>query len=121
MHRIMDVLSLKEHHARTLLIHYRWDVDKVIAVFVEKGKDKLYAAAGVTVLEHDNLSPELSSTVMCLICMEEVSASEVTTMDCGHHFCNTCEYHLGKFVHVLNLTTQILNSSFLGVGQNTLK
>ncbi|KAM3758386.1 hypothetical protein ACB098_01G039800 [Castanea mollissima] len=90
LRRIMDVLSLKEHHARTLLIHYRWDVDKVIAVFVEKGKDKLYAAAGLTSLEHDNLSSELSSTVMCLICMEEVSASDVTTMDCGHHFCNPC-------------------------------
>ncbi|KAL4643619.1 hypothetical protein ACB092_02G105600 [Castanea dentata] len=27
---------------------------------------------------------------MCLICMEKVSSSDVTTMDCGHHFCNTC-------------------------------
>ncbi|XP_059455453.1 probable E3 ubiquitin-protein ligase ARI1 [Corylus avellana] len=90
LRRIMDLLSLKEHLARTLLIHYRWDVDKVIVVLVEKGKDKLYAEAGVTVSEHDNLSSELSSMVMCIICIEEVSASEVTTMDCGHCFCNNC-------------------------------
>ncbi|GMY28489.1 probable E3 ubiquitin-protein ligase ARI2 [Fagus crenata] len=88
--RIMDVLSLKEQHARTLLIHYRWDVDKVIAVFVEKGKDRLYEEAGVTVLEHDNLYSEAMSTVMCIICIEEVSATDVTTMDCGHYFCNNC-------------------------------
>ena len=92
MRRIMDLLSLKEHLARTLLIHYRWDVDKVIVVLVEKGKDKLYAEAGVTVSEHDNLSSELPSMVMCIICIEEVSATEVTTMDCGHCFCNNCEY-----------------------------
>ncbi|KAB1220525.1 putative E3 ubiquitin-protein ligase ARI1 [Morella rubra] len=90
LRRIMDVLSLKEHLARTLLIHYRWDVDKVIAVLVEKGKDKLYAEAGVTVLGNDRLPSELPSTVMCIICIEEVPASEVTTMDCGHYFCNNC-------------------------------
>ncbi|XP_022772809.1 probable E3 ubiquitin-protein ligase ARI2 isoform X4 [Durio zibethinus] len=48
LHRVMDLLSLKEHHARTLLIHYCWDVDKVLAVLVEYGKDKLFAAAGWT-------------------------------------------------------------------------
>ena len=37
LQRVMDVLSLKEYHARTLLIHYRWDVDKVLAVLVERG------------------------------------------------------------------------------------
>ena len=96
----MDVLSLKEQHARTLRIHYRWDVDKVIAVFVEKGKDRLYEEAGVTVLEHDNLYSEAMSTVMCIICIEEVSATDVTTMDCGHYFCNNCEYHSMHFSFV---------------------
>lgn len=100
LRRIMDVLSLKEHHARTLLIHYRWDVDKVIAVLVENGKDKLYKEAGVTVSEHDNPSSKPSSEVMCIICMDEVSASEVTTMDCGHSFCNNC--WTGHFIVKIN-------------------
>lgn len=89
LHRIMDVLSLKEHHARTLLIHYRWDVEKVLAVLVERGKDELYVAAGVSVAEHSNLcSP--SSFPMCEICMDEKPSNEFTTMDCGHYFCNEC-------------------------------
>jgi len=130
----MDLLSLKEHLARTLLIHYRWDVDKVIAVLVEKGKDKLYEEAGVTVSEHDdNLSSELSLTVMCIICMEEVSASEVTKMDCGHYFCNNCESCFRHFLlfeitalfewifSALDSTQQKLNYSFLGVGQNNIR
>lgn len=89
LHRIMDVLSLKEHHARTLLIHYRWDVEKVLAVLVERGKDQLYMEAGVKVTEHSN-SCSSSSLLMCDICIEEKPAKEFTTMDCGHYFCNDC-------------------------------
>ena len=89
LRKIMDVLSLKEHHARTLLIHYRWDVEKVLTVLVESGKGEMCAKAGV--IEYVEL-PCLPSMVMCIICIEEVPVSEVTTMDCGHYFCNTCEY-----------------------------
>ncbi|ESR48151.1 hypothetical protein CICLE_v10003455mg [Citrus x clementina] len=90
--RVMDLLSVKEKHARTLLIHYRWDVEKVFAVLVEEGKDKLFAQAGVTVVENDHQVPlsQCSSTFCCNICCDDVSPQEVTTMDCGHCFCNNC-------------------------------
>lgn len=90
----MDLLSLREHHARTLLIHYRWDVDKLLAVLVEKGKLCLFNDAGVPVVENEgkDSSATFSSTVMCDICMEEVSGAEATRMDCGHCFCNTCKH-----------------------------
>ncbi|KAK4390635.1 putative E3 ubiquitin-protein ligase ARI2 [Sesamum angolense] len=55
LQRMMELLSLKEHHARSVLIHYRWDVDKVSTVFVEKGKERLYAEAGVSVVDSNNL------------------------------------------------------------------
>lgn len=91
--RIMELLSVKEHHVRALLIHYGWDVEKVLAVLVEHGNGKLFAAAGVKVVEHDDLSSfQFSSTVTCNICFDDVSAEEVTTMDCGHCFCNSCKY-----------------------------
>lgn len=96
--RVMDLLSLKEHHARTLLIYYRWDVEKVLSVYVEYGKERLFAQAGVTILEQDDLSSsELPCTVSCNICFDDVSAEEVTTMDCGHYFCNSCKYYDMKF------------------------
>ncbi|GLU04378.1 hypothetical protein SLE2022_215280 [Rubroshorea leprosula] len=93
LHKVMEFLALKEHHARTLLIYCRWDVDKVLAVLVENGKDKLYAAAGVKLVEHDDhFLSKLSSgvSVTCYICFEDLSADMVTTMDCGHYFCNAC-------------------------------
>ena len=96
MQRVMDVLSLKEYHARTLLIHYRWDVDKVLAVYVERGKELLYGKAGVT-MEEEHDTSQLSSEVMCDICMEEIPANEVTVMDCNHCFCNKCKYSARSF------------------------
>lgn len=91
LRRVMDLLSLREHHARTLLIHYRWDVERLFAVLVEKGKTCLFAEAGVTVPEEVDVGSSVSSsTVMCDICIEEVAGSEVTKMDCGHYFCNDC-------------------------------
>ncbi|KAL3639243.1 hypothetical protein CASFOL_017150 [Castilleja foliolosa] len=91
LRRVMDLLTLKEHHARTLLIHNRWDADKVLTVFVERGKERLYSEAGISVVESNNLSSSrLSSDISCEICFEQFPANETTTMDCGHCFCNEC-------------------------------
>ncbi|KAG6779486.1 hypothetical protein POTOM_015872 [Populus tomentosa] len=46
----MELLSLKERRAQTLLIRYQLDVDKLLAVLVEKGKSSLFTEAVVTVL-----------------------------------------------------------------------
>ncbi|KAG5625033.1 hypothetical protein H5410_010251 [Solanum commersonii] len=76
LRRVMDLLSLREHHARTLLIHYRWDVERLFAILVEKGKTCLFAEAGVTILEEVDVDSFVSSsTMMCGICMEEVAGS----------------------------------------------
>lgn len=91
MRRVMELLSLREHHARTLLIHYRWDVERLIAVLVEKGKAFLFMEAGVSVVEHQDPDSQLPTTVMCDICMEDVPSGETTKMDCGHCFCNGCK------------------------------
>ncbi|KAK4762004.1 hypothetical protein SAY87_029888 [Trapa incisa] len=91
LQRVMDVLSLREHHARALLIHYRWDREKLLSVFGEKGKPYLFNDAGIPdVDEQGKDSSATSSIEMCDICMEEVSGSEATRMDCGHCFCNNC-------------------------------
>lgn len=86
------MLSLREHHARTLLIYHRWDVEKLFAVYVDKGKTALFAEAGVSVDEHQDPDPSVPSSVMCDICIEDVPGREATRMDCGHCFCNSCEY-----------------------------
>ena len=88
------MLSLREHHARTLLIHYRWDVEKLLAVLVEKGKVDLFASAGVSGVENEDAGTSVlsSSTSMCDICIEELPGDKMTKMDCGHTFCNDCKH-----------------------------
>ncbi|XP_039013085.1 probable E3 ubiquitin-protein ligase ARI2 isoform X2 [Hibiscus syriacus] len=88
----MEMLSLREHHARTLLIHYRWDVEKLLAVLVEKGKEDLFSEAGVSVVDSEDKETPMSSssTGMCNICIEELPGGKMTKMDCGHAFCNDC-------------------------------
>ncbi|KAH7844504.1 hypothetical protein Vadar_028761 [Vaccinium darrowii] len=48
---VMEFAIPKEFYARTLLIHYRRDVEKLFAVLVEKGRPFLSGEAGVTVVE----------------------------------------------------------------------
>ncbi|KAL1215756.1 putative E3 ubiquitin-protein ligase ARI1 [Cardamine amara subsp. amara] len=90
--RVMDLLSIKEHHARTLLIHYQWDVEKLFAVFVEKGKDSLFSGAGVTVFDcqYGTSSFSHSSEMSCDVCMDNVPGDQMTRMDCGHCYCDNC-------------------------------
>ncbi|XXG55034.1 hypothetical protein AAC387_Pa03g2770 [Persea americana] len=90
LRKIMDLLAVSEKHARTLLIHHRWDAERLSAVFVEKGSDRLFSEAGVTIVDPNVLAPLQSSQVTCNICNEDVSADAVTTMNCGHCFCNNC-------------------------------
>ncbi|XP_021738548.1 probable E3 ubiquitin-protein ligase ARI2 isoform X2 [Chenopodium quinoa] len=92
LQRVMDLLMVGVHHARTLLIHYHWDVDKLVTVFVEKGKDHLFAEAGVKMVKCPDLGTYLSpsSTLFCNVCMEDVRYNETTQMDCQHTFCNNC-------------------------------
>ncbi|XP_068656256.1 probable E3 ubiquitin-protein ligase ARI2 [Aristolochia californica] len=88
---IMDMLTIKEHHARTLLIHHRWNVENLLAVLVEKGRDRLFEEGGVTILEKKDLpSSQSASLVTCFICIEDVPRHDATSMDCGHCFCNSC-------------------------------
>ncbi|PKA66490.1 putative E3 ubiquitin-protein ligase ARI1 [Apostasia shenzhenica] len=91
LRKIMELLALSEQHARTLLIHYRWDVERIFELLDQKGKDKLFSEAGVTNLEN-KINHSLSSfnPFTCSICFEDVSCSVITEMECGHCYCNEC-------------------------------
>ncbi|XP_073305011.1 probable E3 ubiquitin-protein ligase ARI2 isoform X1 [Primulina huaijiensis] len=89
--RTMDLLSLKEHNARTLLMHYRWDVDNVLTSFVEKGKEHLCAKAGISLPDSSSFSSShVLTDTTCEICYNEFPTDEMTTMECGHIFCDEC-------------------------------
>lgn len=86
----MDLLALSEQHARTLLIHHRWDVERIFEMLEKKGRENLFSEAGVKIAE--NKGEILSCTSgTCGICFEDVDRDAATVMDCGHYFCNDCK------------------------------
>ena len=99
----MEMLSVREHHARTLLIYHRWDGRQLSEGYVDKGKAFLFAEAGVSVDEYHQSVSSLPSKIMCEICMEDVPRDKATKMDCGHCFCNSCEYFF-IFCHSISIT-----------------
>ncbi|KAG9150387.1 hypothetical protein Leryth_014563 [Lithospermum erythrorhizon] len=93
LQRVMDLLLVKEHYARTLLIHFRWDAYKIVDILFERGKEWLFSAAGVPMAIDNNVQSSLSVVeVTCEICYDDVPVDETTIMDCGHRFCNNCKH-----------------------------
>ncbi|CAM0875837.1 unnamed protein product [Alopecurus aequalis] len=87
---VMNLLSIKQHDARALLIHHRWKLDCILDHFDRKGRDRMLREAGVVLQENNNGRVSPSRMVNCMVCFDELSMSVVSTMDCGHYFCNEC-------------------------------
>lgn len=87
----MELLGLREHHARTLLIHYRWDVERIFELLDQKGRDSLFSEAGIPLQYTRNAGPTSSAEVTCNVCYDDVPPSCALEMDCGHSYCSDCE------------------------------
>jgi ariadne-1 len=95
---VMSLVGLEPHNARALLMHHRWKLDRITDFLERRGRDGLFREAGIVVPAEDNsmankVSQKRPRIVTCNVCFEDVSRlSNLSTMDCGHCFCNDCEY-----------------------------
>lgn len=96
----MELLGLREHHARTLLIHYRWDVERIFELLDQKGRDRLFSEAGIPLQPANNAGSPSSTEVTCNVCYDDVPLSDASKMDCGHNYCNEC--WTGYFIVKIN-------------------
>ncbi|KAL6867566.1 hypothetical protein ACP4OV_015590 [Aristida adscensionis] len=98
LRKVIELLGLKEHHARTLLIHYRWDVERIFELLDQKGRDRLFTEAGIPLQYANNAGLPSSVELTCNVCYEDVSPADASKMDCGHNYCNDCwtEYFIVK-------------------------
>ncbi|CAA7046605.1 unnamed protein product [Microthlaspi erraticum] len=93
--RAMELLLVKESQARTLLIYYRWNFDKLFDVFVDSGKESMLNLAGITVFDpslmNSGHASKKTTRMSCDICIEDgIPSHAMTRMECGHSFCNDC-------------------------------
>ncbi|KAF7047805.1 hypothetical protein CFC21_056673 [Triticum aestivum] len=89
---VMTLLNVKQHNARALLIHHRWKIDCIYDHLDRKGRDRTFREAGIVLHENINGKPLglPSRVVNCMVCFDEFSVGAVSTMECGHYFCNDC-------------------------------
>ncbi|XP_074577316.1 putative E3 ubiquitin-protein ligase ARI2 [Curcuma longa] len=91
LRNVMELLGLKEQHARTLLIHYRWDAERIFELLDQKGMDRLFSEAGVPTGGVDNKGLSTAANPLtCNVCFETIPADAIFEMNCGHSFCNDC-------------------------------
>lgn len=91
--KVVEVLALRPRQARTLLIHYRWNLENLFGAIAEKGYGPVFLEAGLPPPETEVVVPvadDASVSVRCGTCLEDVPTTTATRMDCGHAFCNEC-------------------------------
>jgi len=94
-----EFLQVDKGLARIVLKHFKWDAEKLLERWMEKGKDQVFMEAGVRLMEEGSQKQEVedqptSSTPReCEICFSEVSPSEAHAISCGHSFCAECWGH----------------------------
>ncbi|KAM0909507.1 hypothetical protein ACQ4PT_014775 [Festuca glaucescens] len=102
---VMNLVNLEPHNARALLMHHRWKMDRITDFLERRGREGLFREAGIVVPPEENSTALPFGTAAdkgahkrpiiatCNVCFDDVSQlSDVSTMDCGHCFCNDCEY-----------------------------
>ncbi|CAN6304285.1 unnamed protein product [Urochloa humidicola] len=97
---VMAMFNIKQHHARALLIHYRWNTDRLNDHLDRKGQDRMLMEAGVVVVPSAGSKRPSRKKVTCTVCFEDFSPHAISAMDCGHFFCNDC--WTGYFVATLD-------------------
>ncbi|KAK3149981.1 hypothetical protein QOZ80_3AG0225750 [Eleusine coracana subsp. coracana] len=98
---VMNLFNITQHHARAVLIRYRWNMERITDHMERKGQDIMLMEAGV-VSHQESASCAAGSrrVITCGVCFEDLSLRKVSTMDCGHSFCNDC--WTGYFVSSLD-------------------
>lgn len=75
--------------AAALLRHFKWSKDKLIESYMEH-PEKTCTDAGLSTLELERPIKDPKSTHSCLICCEDLPASETFALSCGHRYCKDC-------------------------------
>lgn len=106
---VVEILSVSQTVATTLLKHHKWNKDRLLIAYFENPR-KVLEAAGVSPeqvhLPSTSPSPLLSQKQadeeygMCTVCTEDMNGENSFSLACGHRFCNDCwAGHLTTKVH----------------------
>ena len=93
--QIRTVISLPSATIRTLLKHFKWDVQKLLEKLFDSNRDRLFTEVGIaTKAEKKETKKQKSKrskeATDCLICYMCVAIDQMFGLDCGHFYCREC-------------------------------
>ncbi|WZY81638.1 probable E3 ubiquitin-protein ligase ARI11 [Brassica napus] len=86
--QVSTVLSISQVEAIVLLLHYQWNVSKVEDEWFTDEK-KVRELVGMLKEPVVDLN-DREVNIECGICFDSYTQKEVTTLSCGHPYCNVC-------------------------------
>lgn len=87
LQEVTEVIDLPSDQIRILLNHVNWDKNRVLELYFDN-RNKLLADAHIVdpnLVVHK--SKRRRKNELCLICYDEVSPNDMTSISCGHEFC----------------------------------
>eukprot|EP00879_Flechtneria_rotunda_P010931 GHRR01011422.1.p1 GENE.GHRR01011422.1~~GHRR01011422.1.p1 ORF type:complete len:527 (+),score=168.68 GHRR01011422.1:246-1826(+) len=89
---VASIWGCKKSVAKTLLMHYMWDKEKLLSDLADRGPEYVYKAAGVAE-PIDSTAPGMQAatgSISCGVCLCEYPQAQCSSNGCGHTFCNNC-------------------------------
>lgn len=101
----MDMLSIKEYQARSLLMSHQWSIEHLMFTYAEKGPEKLFKEAGLFIANEKNDLPSPHpppSTITCDVGFDDIPPNKAMSKDCGHFFCTSCKLYTSYNIFLFN-------------------
>lgn len=86
INEVADLLGIPPECARTVLIHFKWNKDKLFDAYYADSA-KVRADTGI---KHLGVAGHAPGPFMCEICLDEYPAREGFSLGCKHVFCRPC-------------------------------
>eukprot|EP00878_Enallax_costatus_P004275 GHUV01004505.1.p1 GENE.GHUV01004505.1~~GHUV01004505.1.p1 ORF type:complete len:527 (+),score=139.84 GHUV01004505.1:269-1849(+) len=91
---VESIWGCKRSVAKTLLMHYMWDKEKLLSDLADRGSEYVHKLAGVAEPDDSKQANAAGSSppqqVTCEVCMCDYAPADCSTNGCGHIFCNGC-------------------------------
>lgn len=87
--QISEVLGVSLANSRILLQKFAWKAEKIMNMFFDCGLEQVLKSADIST-ESITLAVTDVKEFTCPLCYDDYFSESITTLPCGHCFCNYC-------------------------------
>jgi len=88
---VNDIFEISPSVARALLVHCKWDKERLLELYYSGSQEKLFADAHVVnPNKQRRKAPKMDESRCCDICYCDWTLEEMAALECEHYFCLGC-------------------------------